>query len=43
MLKENKKYYLKDNLRRVGYMIVVRRVFTPWFCLVTTKIWSDGH
>ena len=21
----------------------VRRVYAPWFCLVTTKIWSDGH
>ena len=21
----------------------VRRVSAPWFCLVTTKIWSDGH
>ena len=21
----------------------VRQVYAPWFCLVTTKIWSDGH
>ena len=23
--------------------IDVRRVYVPQFCLVTTKIWSDGH
>ena len=23
--------------------IDVRGVYTLWFCLVTTKIWSDGH
>ena len=23
--------------------IGVRRVYTPRFCLVATKIWSDGH
>ena len=22
---------------------VVRRVYALWFCLVTTKIWGDGH
>ena len=21
----------------------VRQVYAPWFCLITTKIWSDGH
>ena len=23
--------------------IDVRRVYAPGFCLITTKIWSDGH
>ena len=24
-------------------VIIVKQVYAPQFCLVTTKIWSDGH
>ena len=27
----------------LGWNGCVRRVYSPWFCLVTTKIWSDRH
>ena len=23
--------------------VIVRRVYSPQFCLITKKIWSDGH
>ena len=35
------KYYSFMDLKLVYQY--VRRVYTPRFCLITTKVWSDGH
>ena len=39
MLKENKKYYLKDNLKRVGCMIGLKSPSGPFWAQVLLNIY----
>ena len=34
----------QSNLKRENrYLVFVRRVYAPRFCVITTKMWNDGH